>query len=204
MYMKLHKIQPAKLSSYIGWVAQVKYDGVFVALHWDGQQVTPISRTGKRFYKELQGTSCIRDLTAQLQGEEAQCFLAELVLPTGSLEVLSGLVNPNRSTSWTEQEQRQMQNAILHVHDWLPAGVGAGDVVQVPYKERYRRVSQTIRHTCTLRVVQSEPITDTQQLCLMYDTIVNAGEVGLVLKNALAGYSMQKRTREQVKWVPAQ
>ena len=100
-----HKVFPV-------W-GEVKYDGVFCAVVVDDEGSTAVSRTGKPFYSEI--NNLIYPLVPHCKG----VWIAELCNKRCSLEVLSGLVNPNRVKPWTAEEKELMRGVDMFFHDAL-------------------------------------------------------------------------------------
>lgn len=101
--------------------AERKYDGVFCAVvrgYGEGE-LAFISRTGKEFF--LRAEDFGQGIAVELHELPAGIYICELVNPAMSLETLSGLVNPNRTSGWSDAEYAQMvSHAQLVAHDYLP------------------------------------------------------------------------------------
>ena len=95
--------------------AEVKYDGVFAAIVVGASgKVRVFSRTGKLLYLETLAQP-------NFYGAPAGLYITELTCTGLSLEQLSGLVNPNRKRSWTDEELDAVLDGQRWVfHDYMP------------------------------------------------------------------------------------
>lgn len=114
---------------------QIKYDGVYCMGIRIGEEVRYYSRTGKRLF--------LNEHPVYLRAVTDGVYIGELVNPAMSLEQLSGLVNPNRKTDWTEEEKAQMSESTVWWHDSLNFHELLNGYSDVPYMIRYTRLDNT-------------------------------------------------------------
>lgn len=94
--------------------AQVKKDGVFCLVVVYGGIAMLFSRTGKLFQNTAELTSEIN-----MSGFKDGVYVAELCNSHISLEVLSGMVNPNRNKPLSEEKKVLLSSNFLWFHDYL-------------------------------------------------------------------------------------
>ena len=110
----------------------IKYDGVFCAVIVDRGEYSFVSRTGKLFYG--------LDKVGLSIPDDDGVWIGELINDPISLELLSGLVNPNRVNSWTEAEEHAMGFARIIFHDALTLEEFKAGQTTVRYMERRARL----------------------------------------------------------------
>lgn len=96
--------------------AEQKEDGVWCGVVWDGTYLGFFSRTGNEFYHELLEFKCFPKMLSAVPG----MYVGELVNGHLTLEELSGLVNTNRTTPWTDDQGAYMAESELRFHDYIP------------------------------------------------------------------------------------
>jgi hypothetical protein len=175
--------------------AEVKEDGVWCGVVWDGVQVGYFSRTGNEFFEPLRWLG----LHDCLLNSPPGLYIAELVNNLFSLEELSGLVNTNRVAVWDAYQQGRMARAALRFHDYIPLDhlLGGGSDWTHALRLHTLRSVVNARH-----IVQGELVrTDAQWRAFADRQIVN-GKEGAVLKQLAAdwvaghkGYRVTKMVR---------
>lgn len=191
-FMKLHTYKPADISKVQGWLIQKKEDGVFCAATVEAGQWVLYSRTGRRLYTPKQ----CQHLTAHLppaKSKHPQWFIGELINPSCSLEQLSGLVNPNRTTQWSDAEFVVMQDACIVWHDCLDLQDG---VDNTGYAQRYTKLQLYTSYIAPCIPWQGE-----EEFNNVYNSAVQLGWEGIVIKDPAGGYTMGKRSKAQLKYV---
>lgn len=105
---------PASKIVFPMW-GEVKYDGVYCAVALTDFTHDAISRTGKLFY------SAVNEMIYPYIPKHSPGYvvIGELTNKRCSLEVLSGLVNPNRVNPWTVEERELMKGVDFIIHDML-------------------------------------------------------------------------------------
>ena len=94
-------------------LGQVKYDGVFAMLIVKHDRVAIFGRTGKLL-------SLLEGFCEKYSFLNPGVYIGELCLPGKSLEVLSGIVNPNRTNVLDPPLMSYwIQNREMHFHDFL-------------------------------------------------------------------------------------
>lgn len=168
-------------------LGQVKKDGVFAAVLTRGYTAGIYGRTGKKLsnvnLQELDFFQCV------LQGDLGQLpqgvFIAELVSDECSLEVLSGIVNPNRTKPLTEEQQAIIKNAYLCFHDFITVSEFVTGRCPYGYLTRVARMKQFIPEK---DIIQSYVVKDEEELRNFADICIQAGEEGAVFKFPNADY----------------
>lgn len=182
-------------------IATVKEDGVYAAVCWPSDQAYPafISRTGNLFYipKELGLRLCIN---AGLKGlNRSDVFITELCNNLIPLEVLSGLVNTNRKTPWTDDEFEAMwDDARLIVRDVLTVGEFMQGRSNVPYGLRLA----TVRSVCNAaNVVRAMVLHNQESWEGFAQAWIDTGEEGAVLHQLNAPWVAGPKSEVSVKRV---
>lgn len=191
-FMKLHKYQDKHMrreaSLPRNYVAQRKYDGIFVCAVYTAKGWKLFSRTGKLLYIPAQLGLC-----KSLPAKATAWYIGELIWPYRSLEQLSGLVNPNRTTPWSEADlEGALQNMRVVWHDCVELDENGVD--RRPYRVRFSQVFHS-----TTRCINNIGMRKTLQE--IYQYACESGWEGLVLKDCNAPYVMGKRVATQLKMV---
>lgn len=198
-FMKLHKYDPKQ--DYSGWMMQQKFDGVFAAIQRSTGKV--FSRTGKEFFIPQDSAlhkSLQRIVVQSSAIYEHDYIIAEITASDLTLEQLAGLLNPNRKQDWTWQEKQA--NWFWHLHDHI---ILDGDADTRPY---YMRLSGLRYLTCCagFRLVRTWDLADDPQeagsdIDNISALLIKGGAEGVVLKDPMGIYQMQKRSHGQLKLV---
>jgi len=94
-------------------LGQIKYDGVFAMIVVKPDRTAIFGRTGKQL-------SLVEGIRAKYSSLKPGVYIGELCLPGKSLEVLSGIVNPNRNNLLDPTRMSYwVQNREMHFHDFL-------------------------------------------------------------------------------------
>lgn len=163
-------------------LGQIKYDGVYGMLIVTEAGAAIFGRTGKK----LSNLSCLFTKYTKLP---LGVYLGEVCLPGRSLEVLSGIVNPNRTKELEPDTEAYLNNNVeIHFHDYLSIEeFVAGESLQC-YSHRVSTlrsngltcISTVVIHSYTdLEVFAKEAIEEGQEgVVLKHDTGWLAGHKG--------------------------
>jgi len=168
-------------------MAQVKKDGIFAAVAIVGYTATIFGRTGKRLSNvELQEQDFFQVMFERTLPEIPQgVFIAELCSKDCSLEVLSGIVNPNRNKPLTDEQKKIKENMYLCFHDYVTVSEFVMGHSELPYIKREERLLKFIPERQVLRsylCYDEKDVTDFADLCIKH------GEEGAVFKDIAAGW----------------
>lgn len=167
---------------------QIKYDGVYCLGIRIGEEVRYYSRTGKRLF--------LNQHPPYLRSVSDGVYIGELVNPTLSLEQLSGLVNPNRKTDWTLEEQAQMTASKVYWHDALTFDELLAGYSDVPYMVRYTRIDNTRDD-----VVHSVNVPDEYTLQREFQQALENEYEGVVIKDPHGDWKAGRRDGNAMKLV---
>lgn len=172
---------PLGKRSYPVW-GEIKYDGVFCAVVMGSFMPVAISRTGKEFY------TAINDKLLPLvppDVETQQVIIGELVCTGISLEELSGLVNPNRVTPYTPEQEEMLKGVDYFIHDVLTFQEVYNGYSQVKQRDRRKRVEAL--HPRVARAT-GMLIHDLVEENIFFNEAMAHDCEGIVLKNPNADY----------------
>ena len=195
-FMKLGKYKES--GNYSKWIVQKKLDGVFAALNLKDGIV--YSRTQRPLF--VPPESVLFQNTLELKSaynkDESDFILFELCLTNASLERLSGLVSPNRKEAWSDEELNSQFNIGIHDSVLLD-----GEEDKQPYSVRYEKASSGLYLPFASDVNHGPLPDDDYQSSLdeIFDSNVNSGGEGIVLKDPNGIYRMGKRVNTQIKRV---
>lgn len=196
-FMKLGKYKES--GDYSGWIVQNKLDGVFTALNLKDGAV--YSRTQLPLFVPPESVlyQNISELKAIYDKEKSDFILFELCLPNASLEILSGLVSPNRKEAWSEDMLNAQFN--IGIHDSILLDGSNED--KEPYIARYLKASSGLYLPFVSSVYhRTSPDNDYHDFIdKVFMSSVEAGGEGIVLKDPNGIYRMGKRVNTQVKRV---
>lgn len=168
--------------------AQIKYDGVYCLGIRIGEEVRYYSRTGKRLF--------LNQHPPYLRSTSDGVYIGELVNPSLSLEQLSGLVNPNRKTDWTLEEQAQMTASKVYWHDALTFEEFLAGYTAVGYINRHARLDETRDH-----VIESTSVFNEEDLKAYFNWVVALEYEGVVVKNIHGDWKAGRRDGNAMKLV---
>lgn len=174
-----HEVPDSVKTKQMLWpaIAQKKEDGVYCMVIRHAGEVRYYSRTGKQYYTELPSTWATK--VPDVDG----CWIAELVNPELSLEVLSGLVNPNRVEPWPDAQGTAMLHSAIQFHDYITMEGFIKGVDSTPYSERW---NQVCAHVAPHNRVLSEVIHSEKEWEQFTADMIEIGFEGAVLKQASA------------------
>ena len=111
MVKNLEEVPESKIEYPL--MGQIKYDGVYCMLVVSEDNIGTFGRTGKRLSNTV-------GLELEYANLKPGVYIGELCLPGTSLEVLSGIVNPNRTKPVEEELYTYYEdNKEMHFHDYL-------------------------------------------------------------------------------------
>jgi len=163
-----HKVYPTTV--------EVKYDGVFCAVVVGEGKHYCVSRTGKLFFNPINSI-----MYPQVPSEDG-VWIGELINKRCSLEVLSGLLSPNRVKPWTEEEADLMRSADIIFHDALTLGEAHQGFALATQSVRFKRLPWYV-YTVDSKVVTSE-----EELLKYAAEVIAKGGEGICIKNPAADY----------------
>lgn len=190
-FMKLHTHQPKNVYDEEGWIIQEKFDGVFIAVVRLPRKWLILSRN----FKIINLPDFVADKILQnlFMPKAGYMYIGELCNPKVSLEVLSGMVNPNRVASLTEDQLEHMLvskvfwHDRVNLHDLLSEGKDT-----MRYSERYHALCQEAQAVFCLSLKNADEV---------FDKIVEQGGEGIVYKRTNSQYLLGKRSQSQIKRV---
>lgn len=168
-------------------MAQVKKDGVFAAVCIIGHTATIFGRTGKRLSNvELQEQDFFQVMFERSLPEIPQgVFIAELCSKHCSLEVLSGIVNPNRTKPLGKDQEFIKKNMYLCFHDYVTVAEFIMGKCPLPYAEREARL---LKYIPERQVLSSYICYNQADVDKLAGICINAGEEGAVFKSPVADW----------------
>ena len=171
---------PVNKIVYPMW-GEIKYDGVFCAVVLGEFQHDAVSRTGKLFY------TAVNELLYPYipKHSSGHVVIGELINKHCSLEVLSGLVNPNRVNPWTDEERELMNGVDYIVHDVLTFGEVIAGFSPIMYRDRSDRLMRLSANVC---IAEGKMLHSQAEFDMYAQEIIAAGGEGIVGKNLHAGY----------------
>lgn len=184
----LKDVKPEKLAGML--MVQQKYDGVFVAHVCINGEARMYSRTGKELFNNGVPAPCI--------GSDG-VYIGEVVNDFASLEVLSGLLNPNRTKAWTGSERLMMEGTEVVYHDCLTLEEFLYGKSETPYERRYSNL-----RICTgsgTRIVDTKYCYSIEEsVAHAMDIIAHGGE-GIVIKLPQGDWKAGRRDFNVTKFV---
>lgn len=168
-----------------GYYGQVKMDGVycFVVRLSDGR-VGLFSRTGKQFENTYEVESYLTKYT--LQQFNPSIYIAELCCDSCSLEVLSGIVNPNRTQPLDQEQVMHSKMMYLAFHDRISILEMVIGESRTPYHERYAWLQQNL--PSGLRLLDVYAMTTEDAMDKFFNDVISTGQEGVVYKDVMAGW----------------
>ena len=156
--------------------SQVKKDGVFCIVAVVGGIAAFFSRTGKKFVN-VEWLESEMNMVDSTDG----VYIAELCNDLCSLEVLSGIVNPNRNKTLSAEQAALVHSMYLAFHDCLTLEEFAEGKSDAPYLKRHWRLQNFIGaglHWHILACLACETEKDFDELAEFYVSINEEGVVG--------------------------
>jgi ATP-dependent DNA ligase len=178
---------------------QKKEDGVYcLCIREQDEPIQFYSRTGNPFYLEGHAYTTLASMVPLHPG----VYICELVNPAMSLEVLSGLVNTNRVTPWTDAEAFDMTYAKLIAHDYLWLEEFVLGISKRNYRERWHRTVELYRDAQLDHLLVQSYIANTyEEFIRIADTMILNGGEGAVLKMLHGGWEAGHKGWRQTKRV---
>lgn len=127
-------------------VGQVKKDGVYALIVVLMSGVYIYNRTGRKMTN-------VESLEHEISCAIWPCgvYMAELCNDFCSLEVLSGIVNPNRTKPLDADQEELTHNLHLYLHDAITVEEFIAGKSEATYPLRHRRMSQNLMMTPRIR-----------------------------------------------------
>ncbi len=160
---------------------QEKKDGVFCCLLVrNDMTIRAFSRTGKSFNEHVQGHAL-----RAASGLRPGAYLCEWCCDGISLEVLSGLLNPNRKEELTEEQQAYLDRSRFYAFDFLTisalleGGTAAGFFTR--FSVLQQRLSQR-DNTCAIVALEPVMCMSEEAVAQHAEPILSRGGEGVVVK----------------------
>ena len=157
---------------------QVKKDGVCALAVVGCDGVAIFSRSGKRFTN----LEILEQRINLLQLNDG-VYLGEVCNPDCSLEVLSGLVNPNRKEQLDTPQQVLANDASLHLFDLVTVGAFIRGTSAMTYRERHQYLTEYTPVTPFLTVLKYVAVESKEEVERWARVCIDAGEEGIVVIN---------------------
>lgn len=160
------------LEKHLQWPAcvQVKYDGVYALVVVIDGEYKVFSRTGKEFY--------IGAHKPWRVPKQDGVYIAELICNDVSLEVLSGLVNPNRVEPWPKR-----YNLQFVYHDCITVDELLKGSSKLSYEARLENLKAILP---TEDIAITRIATDPENFRMQAEHAIRYGAEGVVLKQSRA------------------
>ena len=164
-------------------VGQVKKDGVcaLVVVKSDGIRI--FSRTGKPFAN----VECLRTSLYELELPFG-VYMGEMCCNLVSLEVLSGVVNPNRVNPLKEEVWRVPKNLTLHLFDFLSIGNFLDGACSLPYTSRHGDLKNKVGRGNSHIEVLPYGLLGEDETDFVTDYYIDLGEEGAIFRDPEAGW----------------
>lgn len=156
--------------------AQVKKDGVFAMMVVTGRGIGVFGRTGKR----LQSCERIVNEVRNSDKYPVGVYIAELCSDDCSLEVLSGIVNPNRVNELDHEQTLISGGMKMFYHDYLSLDEFIKGYSIRRYYERW--IALYSRLPIDANILSLETIEDEKQLRDYAEHMIDCGHEGAVFK----------------------
>lgn len=158
-------------------LGQIKYDGVWIGLLKQGDEVTCISRTGN-VYKNTGWIEHLAKTALLTDG----LFIGELVNGKLALEELSALVNTNRKKKLTADEAATLGESIIYMHDWVSIPGFKDGILEWGYFNRYPYMINNVLTDKLFRHVASVQILSEHEARKYAGELIKLGYEGAVFK----------------------
>ncbi len=153
--------------------AQCKKDGVFAMLVVYNKLIRVFGRTGKEL------NSC-HYIIANANKLTDGVYLAELCSDDCSLEVLSGIVNPNRVNELDHAQSLISKGMKLYYHDYLTIEEFIEGISSKNYSARYSILNDML--PLDSNILGLEQVSDETELRRFADRMIDNGQEGAVFK----------------------
>ncbi|AWD90657.1 DNA ligase [Pseudomonas phage Nerthus] len=188
---KLHKEVKFPLAG------QVKKDGVYALIVVLMSGVFIYNRTGRKMTN-------VEHLEKELVNAIFPCgvYLAELCNDFCSLEVLSGIVNPNRTKPLDDDQQELTENLHLYLHDALTIDEFIHGYTERHYGQRHNTMARNLMITPPGRytILPFVILHNEDEVEAYARKCIDAGEEGAVFKPA-TGWEAGHKGWRMMKWV---
>lgn len=187
-----HEVKDNK-KSYPMW-GQVKKDGVYGALVVNERlEASIFGRTGKQF------TNCIELIERYCINLSPGVYIGEILAPGLSLEVLSGIINPNRTKGiGPELHKSWLDKQEIQFHDYLSLPEFIDGKSDLDYLSRLSFVQRT-----GLPTLSVTPLFTVDAVEAFAADCIEAGEEGAVFKDNSSPYVAGKKDYRAMKIVRA-
>lgn len=185
------------------YYAQVKKDGVYAMVVIDSNgECSIFGRTGKRLTSVGLLESSIEDW-ADIKCIYNQVIICELVCedPACSLEMLSGIVNPNRTTELTPKQVDYATKFNLYAHDLIEVPEFKAGVCHVPYQSRYRDLLNLVGDSAYFTLLEPTILDSVRDMRIYAGCYIDRGEEGAVFKDPMATWVAGRKNEVAVKIV---
>lgn len=188
---KLHKQVSFPLAG------QVKKDGVYAGVLVTATEVIVFNRTGR----VMQNCELIARDFKQANVPQG-IYIGELCNRFCSLEVLSGIVNPNRVNDLSDEQAELAQNLWLYVHDAMTVEEFITGQTAANYFQRHLLLQSNLMacpllHASLLPYIKLHDVYEVERFA---QKCIDAGEEGAVFKPATLWEAGHKGWR-MMKWV---
>lgn len=181
---------------------QIKYDGVCTLAVVHKGKIALFSRTGKAF------TNCGRvvDMLSGLNLPDG-VYMGELYCPSTSLEVLSGIVNPNRTKPLDAAQGELLASFKFCVFDCVNIREFSQGKSESSYISRYVQLIEVFIQAAQtndlvgVHVIDSYPCDSLDQAYEIAEDMIEAGHEGIVIVDDLAGWVAGHKGHHKMKIV---
>ena len=157
-------------------LGQIKKDGVYALVVKTKYETRIFSRTGKKYTN----VEMLERVPAKYPYMDVAVYIAELCCDKCSLEVLSGIVNPNRKKDLSEEQAALLPFMYLAYHDAIPLVAFERGVCTIPYRERY---SWLRRHLpAEFHLIETHLLANEEHAAQFAEDAIAEGEEGVVYK----------------------
>lgn len=193
------EVNNGKMHKNVTWpvYGQTKKDGVYALVLSLPNRVLIFNRTSRLMTN-------VQALEQELQSAlwPVGIYIAELCNSKCSLEVLSGIVNPNRTKPLSAEQEALLPDLHLYLHDHLTIEEfikGKSDVV---YTDRVNRMFRNLMLTPPVRATQlpMRPLWNENEVEAFALELIALGEEGAVFKPQ-TGWEAGHKGWRMMKWV---
>lgn len=176
--------------------AELKYDGVRIAILYDGKDVVFKTRNGKVIHLPQARQVMLEDFEAN--GVSGIMLDTEVTLREGGTvnrTSVSGMINSARCGTRIDESQ-----LVFNVFDTLPLAHFYSQLCNLPYHRRRQEVEALVSKCSNspLRLVETLEVFDVDQVNTLFRNTLAKGEEGLILKAPSHLYTF-KRSKDWVK-----
>lgn len=157
-------------------LGQIKKDGVYALVVKAKYETRIFSRTGKKYTN----VEMLESVPAKHPYMDVAVYIAELCCDKCSLEVLSGIVNPNRKKDLSEEQAALLPFMYLAYHDAIPLVAFQRGICNLPYRERF---SWLKRHLPSeFHLIETHLLANDEHAAQFARDAIAEGEEGVVYK----------------------